>query len=391
MIQRSFRYRLYPTPDQAETLTQFVGAVRFIYNLALEQRATFERRGRRFNLASQSREITELRREVDWLRAAPVCALQQPLRDLDKAFAAFFARRARYPTPRRKGQNDALRCPFSQVGVRTIGGRWAELRVPNLGWVKLRLTREMRGRPMCVTVSHRAGQWHASFVCEIEHEAKPSGLPAVGIDRGITNTIALSTGELLSTPAIDRLERLRKRTQRNMARGKMGSIRYRKKCRRLGRIAAKIANVRSDWRHRVTTDIAQRFGTAALENLQTANMMRGNRGLSRRIREQGWRAFESALAYKLEERGGTLVRVDPRYTSQQCSSCGTIDRRNRESQASFACRACGFAAHADTNAAVNILRRSAPGLPVEASALEAGTERTLRKAYEPKARGPKEM
>jgi putative transposase len=379
VIQRSFRYRLYPTKEQAETLAQFAGVTRYVYNLALEQRHAFGRRNRPLNYSTQGREVTELRRTVDWIGAVPSSALTQALRDLDKAFAAFFAGRARYPQPRKKGLNDAFRCQFKAMAVRQINRRWGEVRVPNLGWVKYRNTRDARGVIQNATFSRTALGWFVSFASVIEHEAAPSALPTVGIDRGIANTLALSTGELLSTPDLSHLERRKKRAQRILARRVRGSNRYRKQRRRLGRITAKIARCRADWRHKATLDIAQRFGTVALEDLRIVNMTasgKGKRGLNRSILEQGWGAFERVLSYKLEERGGTLVKVSAAYTSQQCSTCGTIDKVSRKSQSSFACRHCGFTAHADHNAAINIQRRSAPLLPVEASrwgADEAGT------------------
>lgn len=381
MIQRAFRYRLSPTPEQAETLAQFVGATRFVYNLCLEQRRDFWRQyrartGGTLNFASQGREVTQLRAEVDWLRAVPSTALTQALRDLDRAFANFWSGRARYPTPRRKGINDSFRCQAKETGRRQINRRWGGVRIPLLGWLKYRNSRPIRGTPTNVTISRAAEGWFVSFACEIEHEAAPSALPAVGIDRGVANTLALSTGELLSTTATVRLERRRKRAQRTLARRVRGSNRYRKQRRRLAGIAAKIARIRADWRHKATTNIAQRFGTVALENLQTKNMVRTNRGLSRVIHEQGWRAFESVLAYKLEEKGGTLIKVNPAYSSQECSACGAVDRGSRKSQSSFVCTSCGTDEHADVNAAKVILRRSTPCLPVEAAgygACEVGT------------------
>jgi putative transposase len=168
---------------------------------------------------------------------------------------------------------------------------------------------------------------------------------------------------MLSTPNLTHLERRKRRAQRVLARRVRGSTRYRKQRQRLRRITARIARCRADWRHKVTRNISLRFGTVTLEALNVPNMTRsgrGKRGLNRSIMEQGWGAFERVLVYKLEERGGALIKVDPRYTSQTCSACGTIDKASRESQASFACRHCGFAAHADHNAALNILRRSTP-------------------------------
>lgn len=379
MIHRSFRYRLSPTAEQEETLWQFAGVTRLVYNLALEQRATFWRRGRKFDYVTQGHEITELRAEVPWIKAVPYGPLTQALRDLDKAFDAFFSGRARYPTHRTRGQNDAFRFQAKEVAVRRLNRRWSAIRVPKLGWVKFRDTRPINGKPANATVRHDALGWHVSFACEIEHEAASSSLPAVGIDRGIANTITLSTGEMLSTPATARLEVSKRRAQRILARRQRSSARYRKQRAKVSRIAAKIARVRADWRHRVTLDIAQRFGTVALEDLKVVNMTargRGKRGLNRSILEQGWSAFERDLTYKLEERGGALIKVPAHYSSQTCSACGTVDSKARESQARFACHSCGSVMHADHNAALVILRRSTPAMPVEVAgygAVEAGT------------------
>lgn len=375
MIQRSFRYKLAPTPEQAETLAQFAGVTRLIYNLALEQRRDFWRHyqtqtGKTLNFISQGRQVTELRAQVDWIGAVPSGILTQALRDLDRAFANFWAGRSRYPTPRRKGQHDSFRSKAVEVRWRSLNRRWGAVRIQNLGWVKYRVSRPLHGKVVNATVSHCAEGWFVSFTCEIEHEAAPLALPAVGIDRGITNTIALSTGELLSTPDTSALERRKAKAQRVLARRSRGSSRYQKQRRRLGRISAKIGRIRADWRHKATLDIAKRFGTVAIEDLNTKGMTRAGkgkakRGLNRSILEQGWGAFERVLAYKLDERGGTLVKVNPAYSSQTCSACGVIDRASRESQASFACQSCGFASHADTNAAINILRRSTASMRVE--------------------------
>jgi putative transposase len=368
VIQRAFRYKLEPTAEQAELFARFAGATRFIYNLALEQRSTFWRQyraatGRQFNFASQGRELTQLRAEVEWLASVPHDALTQALRDLDGAFAGFFSGRSRYPTPRRKGRNDSFRVKGRETPVRQLNAKWSAVRLPKIGWVKFRDTRSMRGRASNVTVARAANGWHVCFSCEIEHEAIENDLPPVGIDRGIANTLALSTGEMISTPDLRALERRKRKAQRVLARRVRGSNRYRKQRRRLNLLAASIARRRADWRHKATLSIALRFGAVTLEALNVPNMTRagaGKRGLNRRILEQGWGAFERVLAYKLEERGGALIKVDSRYTSQTCSACGTIDKASRESQASFTCRHCGFAAHADHNAALNILRRSTP-------------------------------
>lgn len=373
VIQRGFRYRLSPTAEQASALWQTAGVTRFIYNLALEQRRTFgvryrEQTGTALNYISQGRDLTKLRAEVDWIGAEHSTPGQQALRDLDKAFRNFFTGAARYPQPRRKGVNDSFRLGRRDFRIERLNSRWSKVRLPKAGWVKFRHTRDLRGRITSATIARGALGWHISVACEIEHEAVPSILPAVGIDRGVSNTLALSTGELLSNPDTSRLERRRKRAQRILARRRRGSNRYRKQRVALGQTTAKIGRVRADWRHRTTFGIATRFGHVGIERLNTVAMTRaanGRRSLNRDIREQGWHAIERALEYKLTERGGSLVKVNPAYTSQQCSSCGTIDKASRESQASYACRSCGFRDHADINAAKNILRRSTASMRVE--------------------------
>lgn len=351
-------------------MAQTAGAVRFVYNLALEQRRDYWRQakslGVRFNYASQGRELTALRREVDWLAAVHSTPLAQALFHLDNAFKAFFSRRAGYPGFRSKRDRPAFRHKGTEIRLVSHNSKWAFVRVPKVGMMKMRLTRKWPGRIVAATFCRDAALgWHVSLECEFDHDATPSKLPSVGIDRGIANTLALSTGELLSTTDTAALDVRKRRAQRILARRKRGSNRYMKQRRRVTVIAARIARIRSDWRHKTTTNIAERFGLVGVEDLNTANMTRsgsGKHGLNRSILEQGWSAFATTLSYKLEERGGTLVKINPAYTSQECSACGTIDKASRESQASFACRHCGFAAHADTNAAINILRRSTAGV-----------------------------
>lgn len=385
MIHRAFRYKLIPTPEQETLFRQFTGVCRLVYNLALEQRRNWWRHyqrhtGGKLNYIAQARELTALRAEFDWIAAVHVTPQQQALRDLDRAYANFFAGRAGYPSPRRKGVNDAFRFQGREIEAKRLNGKWSIVRLPKIGWVKFRDTRPLRGKVQNVTISLSADGWHVAFACEIEHTAPSNDLPAVGIDRGVTNTLTLSTGEHLRLPAsIAKIEQAKRRAQRTMARRKRGSTRYAKARRRVAALQARAARIRQDWRHKASLGLARSYGTVVLEDLVTRNMTRSAKGtvevpgkkvrqkagLNRAILDQGWHGFETVLAYKLEERGGHLCKVDPRHTSQTCSACGAVDRESRESQASFHCRACGFRAHADHNAAINILRRNTASMIVE--------------------------
>ncbi len=336
--------------------------------------------GQALNYVAQARQLTALRAQYDWIAAVSQTCQQQALRDLDKAYANFFAGRGKHPTPRRRSVNDSFRFQGREVEVRKLSGKWSAVRLPKIGWVKFRDTRPLRGALKNATVTLDALGWRVSFACEIEHVALANICPSVGIDRGVANTLTLSNGERLSLPrSLETLERRQRAAQRTASRRKRGSIRRAKALRRVARLAARRARIRRHWAHKAALDLARRFGTVVVEDLKIQSMtasargtvegpgrrVRQKTGLNRAILNQGWFVFETTLAYKLEERGGSLCKVDPAYTSQTCSNCGTVDREARESQAAFVCRHCGFRAHADHNAAINILRRNTASMRIE--------------------------
>lgn len=270
------------------------------------------------------------------------------------------------------------------VGFRRINRRWSAIRLSKIGWIKFRDTRPIVGRRQSVTVSHDALGWHIAVACEIDCEIPANDCPPVGIDRGIATTLALSNGQVIQLPDMTAIEAQRRRAQRVLARRKKGSRRRLKQLKRVARLSARIARIRKDWQHRASTDIASRFGAVTLENLKIGNMTasggRRKRGLNRSILSQGWGELAALLAYKLQERGGTLTLVNPAFTSQTCSDCGATDRESRKSQASFVCTNCGFALNADHNAAINILRRSTPLTPVEGCGYAPDEAGTMREA-----------
>jgi putative transposase len=402
MLSRGFRYRIYPTPEQESLFRQFAGVCRLVYNLGLEQRRDFWRQyqrqtGKTISVVSQCKELTELRAAVDWIAAVPVNVQQQALRDLDKAFANFFAKRADYPRPRRKGEYDAFRFPAIHCGeLRKLNAKWSVIRLPKLGDVKVRTHRALEGRALSITIAATAGKWFASFGCEIDREPAPdSTRPAVGIDRGVARTLTLSTGKAMS---LDRehlklLDRRARKAQRAVSRKKRGSRRAAKAKVRLARVKSQVAAYRKDWSHKASFHVARRFGLVVLEKLATSRMtrsakgtvdqpgknVRAKAGLNRAILEQGWHHFEIVLGYKLEERGGHLLTVDPRHTSQTCAACGAVDAASRPSQSKFECVACGHEANADYNAALVILHRGQ----------SAGVERDVGPASKREAKGRK--
>jgi putative transposase len=386
---RTATYRLYPTPEQAERLGQWVGIVRFVYNLALDQRRWFARRGRPINAVTQGRELTALRAESPWIADAPRTALDRAIRDLDLAYRNFWSGRAGAPKPRKRGLNDSLRLKGEDFKLRKTGRRTGRISLPKIGELRIRLDRPLPGLQRSVTILRRAGQWHAVIWFASDAEAPAASGPSVGIDRGIAVFAALSSGELIAGPNVGRrAAKTLAKAQRSLARKRKGSQNYRKARLRVARLHMRVSDARKDFLHKVSTDIAKSHGVVVLEDLKIGNMtasakgtleapgrnVRAKAGLNRAILDQGWGTFRTMLAYKLEERGGHLLTVDPRNTSRTCSSCGVVDADSRDG-VRFACRSCGHEAHADTNAAINILRRGTPSMPVEAASAsgEAGT------------------
>lgn len=395
-MHRGFRFRLYPTETQAQALAQWIGVTRLVYNLALQQRRDFWRQyrattGKALTWVQQSIEVTALRQEFSFIAEVPRTCLEYALKDLDRSYGNFF-RGGGYPDFRKRGRSDSIKFQWKRLGRRDLNAKWSEVRLPKIGWVRFRRTREITGEVMNLTIRHEAGHWEIAFANDVPATVQMHRPAAVGIDRGVATTLSLSNGEHIRLPSLDKLEKRRRRAQRILARRKRGSSRYAKQRKAVARTASKIARVRAHHLHVASTGIVRRFGVVVLEKLNVRSMTasakgtveqpgRGvaqKRGLNRSILAQGWSIFARQLEYKLEAAGGRLLYVPAAYTSQTCAECGVVDARSRKSQAVFECVACGHADHADTNAARNILRGSTAfvegghsGPPVEARTLAA--------------------
>lgn len=373
IVQRAYLYRLDPTPEQEAFLARTAGACRALYNLALEQRMMWKRERGPITLKSQSRELTQLRAEIDWMKAAPVHALQSALKDLDRAFVNFFEGRAAYPRFKRKGDGDSFHLKDkAYLGFKRITRKLGAVKLPKVGWVKMRGYRALGGELRNVTISKRGGYWYAAVAWQAEvADPAPSQKPDAGIDRGVAIFAALSTGtNYIAPPFFRRIETRLANTQRKLARQRKGSANWRKTKARISRLHMKAANARRDFLHQTSLAIAKNHGMVAIEKLQVKNMSRrakgtvdspgrnvaAKSGLNRSILDNGWSAFATMLRYKLADRGGELIEVPPEYTSQTCAECGTISKESRKSQSEFCCVACGHEANADTNAAKNIIR-----------------------------------
>jgi putative transposase len=367
------RYRLYPTPAQEAVLTDHCAHARYVWNLAVEQHAHW-RPGRAGapGYLEQCRQLTAARAEHPWLAAGSQTVQQQALRDFAQAKTAFFDPRnpARRPTWRKAGRNEGFRIVGRrgrQWEARRLSRKTGEVWVPKAGWVRFRWSRAVPAGVKSYRVTRdRAGRWHVAFAAIPGPVTAPGNGQVVGIDRGVAVSAALSTGELLHAPGLTPPEdRTLRRLERKLARAKPGSNRRTRVKLAIARLRGRGTDRRKDWAEKASTDIARRFDLIRVEDLRITNMTRSVRGtranpgrnvcqksgLNRGILRSGW----GLLARRLEEKApGRVEKISPAFTSQRCSACGHVDRESRKSQARFECTACGFADHADVNAARNI-------------------------------------
>ena len=366
------RYRLLPTPAQEAVLRDHCGHARYVWNLAVEQHAHWHP-GRKAapGYLDQCAQLTQARAEHPWLAAGSQTVQQQALRDFAQAMAAFLdpGNPARRPTWRKAGRHEGFRIVGRgrQWDVRRVSRKAGQVWVPKAGWVRFRWSRALPpGAKSYRITMDRAGRWHVAFAVIPDSIPAPGNGQAVGVDRGVVVSAALSTGELLHAPALTGRERIRlRRLQRTLARAKRGSKRRGRVKHAIARLRARETDRRKDWAEKVSTDIARRFDLIRVEDLHIGNMtrsakgtrddpgrnVRAKAGLNRGILGSGW----GRLVRRLQDKApGRVEKVKPHYTSQRCSACGQVDRDSRKSQALFRCTACGFADHADVNAAINI-------------------------------------
>jgi putative transposase len=374
---KGFKFRIYPNPKQQQRLLAWESALRFLWNVALEQRKLGLARPVRIyrNAFDQINELKALRAEVPFLADVPRNVCAQLLVELDRAWQRCFKRIARAPRWKRKGRDTlGLTEPHPKVW-RLVGNT---LRFPKLGNLRTVVHRPLEGKPKSSTIRRDGDQWFVSIVCELElPDPVPRTEPTVALDRGIAHLIADSDGKLIENPKPleSALKRLAK-AQRVVSRRKKGSNNRKKAVSRVNRLHRKIRRQRDHVLHTLSATYAKSHGTVVVERLQTANMLL-NRPLARRIADAGWTRLVELLRYKLAWNGGRLVEVPAAYSSQTCSVCGSVDAESRYRER-FRCTQCGYLDHADLNAAKVLKSRvNRSALPVEGS-LPEGTRRSRK-------------
>jgi putative transposase len=386
-LRRSYKFLLRPTSRQTRMLGEMLEDHRQLYNAALEERHEAWRMGRvSISYFSQSAQL-KLIRAADPDRQGRWSATSQgrTVRRVQRAFDGFFQRLKAgqspgYPRFKGRGWFDSVELDNGD------GGKWdsiphptvTRVRLLGVGHVRVHQHRPAQGRVKTITVKREADRWYVILSCDDvpAEPMKPTGA-GVGIDMGVVSFLTTSDGAHVPNPrplaaAIYQLAA----AQQSLSRKERGSNRRHKTVRKVVALHAQVRRTRLDHAHKTALALVRDHDLIVHEALQVANMTRRPKpkpdeanpgaflpngaaakgGLNRSINDAGWGVFLRVLAHKAESAGRELIAVNPRHTSQRCSACGHVAAGNRISQAEFRCLACGHEAHADVNAAINILR-----------------------------------
>lgn len=370
------KIRLDPTNTQRTFFARCVGTARFAYNWALDEWKEEYQAGKKPNEGALRQLLNDIKEDAfPWMFDVPKTVPQQAIKNLGDAFYRFFTGQNEYPTYKKKYHHDSARLDNGppKKGADAVQVKCKKIRIPRLGWVRMRESIRFAGQIKSCTLSRTADDWFVSLMINTEPPVptkKPKG-SVVGVDLGVKAMATLSTGETIQGPKAHtaKLHRL-KRLDRKVSRRKKGSANRGKAAAQRAKVHQQVANIRADFLHKLTTDLSQRFETIIIEDLNVSGMMQ-NHHLAHAISDMGFYAFRRQLTYKVKHEGGQLVIALRFYpSSKTCSSCGHVLEELPLSVRDWTCPACGVVHDRDHNAARN-LASLAGSSPVSACGVES--------------------
>ncbi|MFL5658151.1 MAG: RNA-guided endonuclease InsQ/TnpB family protein [Ktedonobacteraceae bacterium] len=374
---KMFKYRMYPTKKQEKKLNETLEECHWLYNHLLEMRKTaYERDGILLTCFQQQSTFPVLKQERPALTIVHSQVMQNVAVRVDLAFKAFF-RRVRehaqdpgYPRFKGKGRYDSFTFPQSGFSI-THDERVC---LSKIGSIKMVYHRKIRGKLKTCTVQRSStGKWYVCFSCECEPLRLDPIATQVGIDVGLKSFASLSNGEEIANPRFFRKEeQALAKVQRKHSKLAKGTPERRKHCKAVARVHERIKFRRDNFTHQESRQIVDRFGVIAVEDLHV-NRMVHNHCLAKSIHDAAWSVFFSQLSNKAEEAGRQFIKVNPAYTSQDCSRCHHRQKMSL-SERTYHCPCCLLEIDRDLNAAKNIcgLGLQALGLSVEAPGFSRG-------------------
>lgn len=359
-MRKAFKYRLWTNKNQERELGIMLETHRHLYNACLAQKKdAYELEKKSIKYTEQSVWFKAERTTNDYFARINFSSAQATMRRLDKSFQAFFRRiktGAKPGYPRFKGRDffDSVEFPSHGDGIRLTANR---LRVQHVGIIRVCLHRPVEGTIKTLSLKREAGKWYLIVSCDLgDVVIAPSVNPSIGIDVGLNSFLVTSNGEHVANPRFLKAElpELRRR-QRSLSRKKKLGSNGRKAIKKVQKLHAKVKNVRREFHFKTSNELIRRYGMIAMESLNIKGMVK-NRRLARSISDVAWASFQSILRHKAESAGVTVIGVNPKNTSQICSSCGQIVEKSLSVRI-HNCPHCGLVLNRDHNAARNILAR----------------------------------
>ncbi len=350
---------LDPNVEQAVYFARACGTARFAWNWALsEWQRQYKEGGKPSEAALRKQLNTAKREQFPWMLEVTKVAPQQAIKNLGAAFKRFFEGKAKYPRFKKKGIHDSFR---AENGPGTFAFDEKRIKLPVVGWVKMREILRLEGKILSATVSRVADRWFVSVTVEVAHQVPARENQAVGgVDLGVKALATMSDGGAVEGPKALRsnLKKLR-RLSRSLSRKVKGSANRRKAKAKIARLHARISNIRKDGLHKLTTELVNRFAVIGIEDLNVKGMM-ANGKLSRAVADMGFHEFRRQLGYKAAMAGTRIVVADRWFpSSKTCSDCGHVVPTLPLSVRDWVCPACGSVHDRDRNAAINLMNIAA--------------------------------
>lgn len=361
MKSARFRFRFYPTKDQASQLAKTFGCVRVAFNRSLHTKATaYRERQENVSYADLDKELTALKKAegMEWLQDVSTVPLQQAVRNLDKAYNAFFRKQNRFPRFKRKGNRQSA--TYTIRGFSMLGSPDPFRPLVKLAKQKehldIRWSRPLPSSPKSLTVVKEPdGRYYISFVVEIDPTPLPKTKAAVGIDLGLTDVYVTSDGYHSGNPRhFRKTQEKLKRAQRVLSRRVKGSGRWHRQRMKVAALHRRVRDQRADFLHKASINIVRKYDTICLEDLNIRGIVK-NHSLAKSISDAGWGSFVQMLEYKADWYGKEVVKVDRWYpSSKTCFNCGHVVGKLPLNIRTWECPTCKTKHDRDVNAAMNI-------------------------------------
>ena len=356
LVHKAYKFRIYPDSNQALLIVKTIGCSRFVFNHFLAERSSaYESEKRTLSYSNCSAMLTQLKKELTWLKEVDSTALQSSLRFLDDSFKRFFSRQNDYP--RFKSRKNPVQSYTSKFTNNNIAVEDSFLKLPKLGLVRFAKSREVDGRIISATVSRKpSGKFFVSILAETEVSELPKTGIACGVDLGLKDFAVLSDGSGQTNPRFFRsLEAKLAKEQRILSRRVKFSSNWYKQKLKVARVHEKIANTRADYLHKLSTDIVKNHDIIGMEDLQVSDMLK-NKRLSKAISEVSWSQFKKLLEYKAVWYGKKEITVSKTFASSQlCSACNYQNKAVKNlSVRTWTCPSCNAVHDRDINASINL-------------------------------------